>query len=211
MRLRRGGNVDYFAVDDFRGGYVVRDSRANDYVFASGNIIGTVGANHPILVEYGVSGITGFDGSSAEKLQEFLAEYRRPDYQNAEWLEPMFDVNSDDTVNYLDMNFLVESVLGTLAGDANLDGDISFADFLTLSSNFQRSTGWSGGDFDYSGDVDFQDFLILSSGFGSGELTVIHVPEPSDLQLLWVAAMVVFFRRHGSRTFVNEHAFESKP
>jgi len=55
-----------------------------------------------------------------------------------------------------------------LLGDANLDGEVGFADFLILSSNFGRQVdvAFTDGDFDEDGEVGFADFLLLSSNFG---------------------------------------------
>ncbi len=55
-----------------------------------------------------------------------------------------------------------------LDGDANRDGEINFADFLVLSSNFGKMDAiWADGDFDGNGVVDFADFLLLSENFGT--------------------------------------------
>ena len=56
-----------------------------------------------------------------------------------------------------------------VAGDANMDQRVDFADFLILSSNFGRTqqAALKDGDFDGDGDVDFGDFLILSQNFGN--------------------------------------------
>jgi len=56
-----------------------------------------------------------------------------------------------------------------LSGDANGDGEVAFADFLILSSNFGRADAdivFADGDFNGDGEVGFADFLILSSNFG---------------------------------------------
>ena len=54
-----------------------------------------------------------------------------------------------------------------LAGDANDDGEVESADFLTLASNFGRVDAvWEDGDFNADGAVNFSDFLILSDNFG---------------------------------------------
>ncbi len=55
-----------------------------------------------------------------------------------------------------------------LAGDADGDGSVDFADFLVLSANFGRSAdvAFADGDFDEDGEVDFADFLLLSANFG---------------------------------------------
>jgi len=49
----------------------------------------------------------------------------------------------------------------TLAGDANMDGQVSFADTLILGqNNGSNSADWAHADFNYSGTVDFNDTLI---------------------------------------------------
>ncbi len=54
-----------------------------------------------------------------------------------------------------------------LAGDANLDGAVSFDDFLILSTNFGAVDAvFIEGDFDENEVVNFTDFLILSANFG---------------------------------------------
>ncbi len=54
-----------------------------------------------------------------------------------------------------------------LPGDADMDGQVSFSDFLILSDNFGMSNADQGdGDFTRDGTVDFEDFLILADEFG---------------------------------------------
>lgn len=54
-----------------------------------------------------------------------------------------------------------------LPGDADMDGEVSFSDFLILSDNFGLSNADQGdGDFTRDGTVDFEDFLILADEFG---------------------------------------------
>lgn len=55
-----------------------------------------------------------------------------------------------------------------LAGDADGDGQVGFADFLVLSKNFGKvDAAFADGDFDGDGVVTFEDFLILSQKFGT--------------------------------------------
>lgn len=78
-----------------------------------------------------------------------------------------FDLTEDGIVDMADTNFLIESILGTRAGDADLDGEVGFSDFLSLSGNFGAiDASWAQGDFDCDGEVGFVDFLMLSSNFG---------------------------------------------
>ena len=96
-----------------------------------------------------------------------------------------FDVNGDGTVNLSDQMLLVEELLGTRAGDADLNQRVDFNDFLTLSRNFNDAGAWGTGDFDASGTTAFPDFLMLSSNFGFvTESEVNTVPEAGSFSLL---------------------------
>lgn len=65
------------------------------------------------------------------------------------------------------LDFAYELDSGPTPGDANLDGIVSFADFLILSSNFGKTdAAFADGDFDGNGVIEFIDFLILSNNFG---------------------------------------------
>lgn len=100
-----------------------------------------------------------------------------------------FDVNGDGVVNEEDPNFWVTSLIGTHFGDADLNGEVDFSDFLTLSSSFGRDGGWAEGDFDGTGDVAFPDFLVLSSNFGSSGAPINSVPEPSSTTAFLLAGI----------------------
>ena len=77
-----------------------------------------------------------------------------------------FDLDGDGMVNEADVRVLVEDAFATSLGDANLDGSVTFADFLVLSGNFGGAdVGWASGDFDGDSTVDFDDFLVLSGNF----------------------------------------------
>lgn len=67
------------------------------------------------------------------------------------------------------------------SGDTDGNGEIDFADFLTLSQNFGMPGDWAAGDFDGSGTVEFADFLSLSAVFGQSSPSpiVTTVPEPN--------------------------------
>lgn len=58
----------------------------------------------------------------------------------------------------------------TLAGDANLDRHVDFADLLALAQHYGSVGAWFDGDFDYDADVDFADLLALAQQYG-GSLT----------------------------------------
>ena len=106
-------------------------------------------------------------------------------------------------VAYLD-NVNIE-VLAKTQGDANLDGEVNFADFLTLSDHFGEGSrrdprGWSQGDFDGNGEVNFPDFLILSENFGAiaaANSSAAAVPEPTGISiaLFGLLALIGFRKR----------------
>lgn len=98
------------------------------------------------------------DVSDLDVLQDVLA---------AGDVDEFFDLTKDGAVNTDDLAYLVEELLGTVAGDTDLDGDVDFGDFLTLSGNFGNAPAtWADGNFDANTSVDFADFLALSGNFG---------------------------------------------
>ena len=80
---------------------------------------------------------------------------------------------------------------GYLPGDADLDGEVTFADFLALSSHYGRRGTWGHGDFNGDFEVDFSDYLALSDGFGSVHSLSVRIPEP-DSRRLMVVALIAF-------------------
>ena len=81
--------------------------------------------------------------------------------------EEEYDLNGDNEVSVADVDYLVEEILETRRGDADLNGKVEVRDFLALSRNFGKAdAGWAGGDFDGDGTVSVRDFLALSMSFG---------------------------------------------
>jgi uncharacterized protein YkwD len=104
----------------------------------------------------------------------------------------------------------------TRAGDINLDGTVTIADFLGLAGNFNSSgVTWQEGDLNLDGNVTIADFLELAGNFNtsySGETFPISdfeqqllstfaasigasVPEPSAISALALGAMLLTSRR----------------
>lgn len=78
-----------------------------------------------------------------------------------------YDLNGDNIVSGKDADHLIENILNTSRGDFNLDGEVSFLDFLLLAQSFgSQNTGWATGDSDGDGRVSFLDFLAMAENFG---------------------------------------------
>lgn len=93
-----------------------------------------------------------------------------------------FDVNGNAVVDWRDVRAL-QPFFDFGDADADLNGLVDFADFLTLRENFGR-TGrrFTEADFDGDDDVDLADFAILQNSFGyrSGVLGLGLTPAPFD-------------------------------
>jgi|GEM_PF-5675380 len=96
--------------------------------------------------------------------------------------------------------------VATLAGDTNLDGKVDFQDFLNFSAEFGNdASSWGEGDFTFDGKTDFFDLLKLSDNFGKQvqgvglRRGVAGVPEPSSVQLLFIAAVAVLMKTRRAR------------
>ena len=99
-----------------------------------------------------------------------------------------------------------------ILGDANLDGNVDFADLVTLAQHYNQQSGatWQDGDFDQDGKVNFSDLVILAAHYGQSlnggqgpaneDLDMpleTNLPEPGICALMVFAALVA--RRRGPK------------
>jgi hypothetical protein len=83
----------------------------------------------------------------------------------------------------------------TLAGDANLDGAVNFADLIQLAQHYNTTVSastqswWFNGDFTYDGIVNFNDLVKLAQNYNTA-LAATPIPgAPADLPADLVAAL----------------------
>ena len=90
-----------------------------------------------------------------------------------------FDLNGDLLVDVDDMFYLVETVLGSGVGDANLDGIFNSTDFVVIfrageyEDAFPGNSTWAEGDWNCDGDFSSQD---LVTAFQRGNYSRAAIP-----------------------------------
>lgn len=109
-----------------------------------------------------------------------------------------YDLTEDGEVTSEDLDRWLADFAGTWYGDANLDGDVTFADFVALSGSFGGLGSWGQGDFTGDGKVQFRDFVILARNFSRTQDDTELVPEPNTLTaLLWCGLVTMAILRRG--------------
>ena len=133
------------------------------------------------------------------------------DLQSAAMKDPnpdlgTFDENGDGEVNFDDRLIWVKTHRKTRVGDANLDGEFSSGDLVSVFAAGKYETGdmasWAEGDWD--GDMTFGSGDLVAAfsdgGYEQGPLAARAVPEPTSICLLSVALVLsVIGRRRALR------------
>ena len=104
------------------------------------------------------------------------------------------DTDQDDTTN------LVQYLLNTNYGDANLDGSVDLADFNAWLTG-SPGDGWAGGDFNGEGSIDLADFNIWLTTLPPTAplMDAVPVPEPTPMALFGLVGLLAAGRRHCRR------------
>jgi hypothetical protein len=103
----------------------------------------------------GISGDFNNDGTvnarDIDSLYDAIAGDRQVTY---------LDLDASGIIDQADVTFLVQNILGTRYGDANLDGTVDAQDFSAWNSHkfVDQGKSWSQGDFNGDGRTDASDF-----------------------------------------------------
>ena len=80
----------------------------------------------------------------------------------------LFNGSSSAQFDGVDPDNTAVLVKYTYNGDANLDGRVTFDDYVRIDTGFNtHRTGWANGDFNYSGVVNFDDYVLIDIAFNS--------------------------------------------
>ncbi len=80
--------------------------------------------------------------------------------------DPRFDLNHDGPVDEDDFDLLVESIMGSRIGDANLDRRFDSQDIVFIfqageyEDDLPRNSGWAEGDWNCDGDFTSDDLVL---------------------------------------------------
>lgn len=113
--------------------------------------------------------------------------------------DPIYDVNGGG-LDGTDFTYEVQTIIGSAFGDADLNQQVTFTDFVSLSTNFGSSgTGWGQGNFNLDDITNFADFVAIANNWGidlsSGVLTETPAPEPASSTLVFAGLALFGWRR----------------
>ncbi len=105
---------------------------------------------------------------------------------NLDSADPLYDLNRDGNADSGDVDFLVESAIGTYYGDANVDGRVDAADLNAVGLNWRGNiSGWENGNFNGDNIVDAADLNVLALNWQNGvPAAAAAVPEPAGIAIL---------------------------
>ncbi len=117
---------------------------------------------------------------------------------NGNTTNAVFDLDGDGIATFAlnvgsDSDQLVQNVLGTEYGDADLSKTVSLLDLDTVGQNFGLSGGWSQGNFSGDGEISLIDLDVLGRNFGFPSSDAFQVsaaalvPEPAGVLAMLAA------------------------
>ena len=120
--------------------------------------------------------------------------------------EAQYDLDSNGLVNLADQNYLVEEVLNTTAGDANLDGNFDSRDLVLvftagLYEQTDASATWASGDWNCDGQFTTSD-LVASFQAGSYLFAASPISNLAEMSLI-AASLADGLNHHTDATQVD--------
>ena len=207
-RLRFGTNAEFMLADGiptYENGVIRLD--AIDEMRILGYIVGGIAADKPNngntaatgrifeVLYTPVLGIPGdVDGNGivdAHDIDSLAGQIRAPE------ADLRFDLDQSGHLDNGDLDYLVEDILGSWFGDANLDGEFNSADLVLVfrtgeyEDSIPRNSSWETGDWTGDGEFDSSDIVMAfqAGGYEMGP-RALAVPETSScLPLLAIVAI----------------------
>lgn len=189
-------DVLYSQNNKFRAAFDVNGDGLGDNrdLFALGQELISRGASQAVLNTY--TDLLLFRGDITGNLVTDVADMAA--LYNAigsfSWQTDLHVESNQNVVNIDDVKDMVFKVFRTVAGDFNLDGSVTGADYVVWRKSGSIGSGarFSQGDGDFDGDVDSADLALWRTNFGfarqplsssSGGTLVAAVPEPAAITL----------------------------
>lgn len=186
------GEIYYFDIDsgvppDVRGDVYVFDPATGDFVYEEQNALQGFLKRHGVRLflrgDMNDDGIV--DADDIDLLFSYIADPTIDGTVSSalgqEWFDLTGDIKLSGVINSpnpdSDIDELVQRVLQTAYGDANLDGRVSIADFADLQNSFGSTGGWAAGDFNGDATVSIGDFALLQNNFGFDNTTALAATE----------------------------------
>lgn len=126
------------------------------------------------------------------------------------WLD---DITDDANITGEDRRRLIDDLLQSGEGDADLDHVVTITDLAALAVNFGSTGGWSKGDFDGDEQVTITDLALLATRFGQvfaggGAAGESSTPVPAPAAATVTALLTLLVR---SRRTSQESLAENEP
>ncbi len=199
--LDRGGNLLYwFDIDYGSAPNVVADVYVVN--LEAGTIVyEELNATNHFLIEHGIRFLLRGDitddgavtAADIDTLFDLASDPTGGGAHTAAIGHEMYDLTGDGTVTQGapeaggDVDELVNAILGTHYGDADLSGLVDTGDYFALASSWYAPAGWAGGDFNGDGFVDTADYFLLSGHWYDSPPTSGSQPLPEPMTMALVA------------------------
>jgi hypothetical protein len=135
-------------------------------------------SSNPGTIDFGAGGAAVFTISGANGLTTIRSQILSGHLTASPSDEDLTDALGSAVANQLGapnpwhgvpVNWNSILVMRTFAGDADLDGVVSFSDLVAVAQNYGISDGsayWTSGDFNYDGNVNFADLVVVAQHYG---------------------------------------------